>query len=175
MNGVLFELYGKIMYLFVLSSLMSRLSYSQWCLGHVCVLSSKYISPYFSGREIFVVVFLFQDLVAYQENCKKALSLIERNSQSVLKFVTSSKVLHHFDRSVLQKMVTEIQFTFQVIFLLLGIFIWTCIIAFFGFQKPSCSLNQTQSLSVLEYLICMGPQMLIFVKYFRKNITLNSI
>uniref|UniRef100_A0A7M4FMH1 Nesprin-1 spectrin repeats region domain-containing protein n=1 Tax=Crocodylus porosus TaxID=8502 RepID=A0A7M4FMH1_CROPO len=54
-----------------------------------------------------------QDLVAYQENCKKALSLIERNSQSVLKFVTSSKVLHHFDRSALQKMVAEIQFTFQ--------------------------------------------------------------
>ncbi|KAM7172376.1 nesprin-1 isoform 3-T4 [Macrochelys suwanniensis] len=54
-----------------------------------------------------------QDLVAYQENCKKALSLIERNSQDVLKFVASSKVLQHFNPLVLQKKVTEIQVAFQ--------------------------------------------------------------
>ncbi|KAH0622390.1 hypothetical protein JD844_024656, partial [Phrynosoma platyrhinos] len=54
-----------------------------------------------------------QDLVAYQENCKKALSLIERNSQSITKLLASSKVLHHFSLSVLQKKVKEIQAAFQ--------------------------------------------------------------
>ncbi|XP_053877943.1 nesprin-1-like [Malaclemys terrapin pileata] len=54
-----------------------------------------------------------QDLVAYQENCKKALSLIERNSQGILKFVASSKVLQHFNPLMLQKKVTEIQVAFQ--------------------------------------------------------------
>uniref|UniRef100_A0A670IV44 Calponin-homology (CH) domain-containing protein n=1 Tax=Podarcis muralis TaxID=64176 RepID=A0A670IV44_PODMU len=54
-----------------------------------------------------------QDLVAYQENCKKDISLIERNSQTIVKFVTSSKVLHHFNLSVLQKKVVEIQAAFQ--------------------------------------------------------------
>uniref|UniRef100_A0A452J4T2 Nesprin-1 spectrin repeats region domain-containing protein n=1 Tax=Gopherus agassizii TaxID=38772 RepID=A0A452J4T2_9SAUR len=54
-----------------------------------------------------------QDLVAYQENCKKALSLIERNSQGILKFLASSKMLQHFDPLMLQKKVTEIQVTFQ--------------------------------------------------------------
>uniref|UniRef100_A0A8D0G232 Nesprin-1 spectrin repeats region domain-containing protein n=1 Tax=Sphenodon punctatus TaxID=8508 RepID=A0A8D0G232_SPHPU len=54
-----------------------------------------------------------QDLIAYQENCKKAVSMVERNSQSILKFLTSSKVLHHFNPSMLQKKVTEIQVLFQ--------------------------------------------------------------
>uniref|UniRef100_A0A8C8SF84 Nesprin-1 spectrin repeats region domain-containing protein n=1 Tax=Pelusios castaneus TaxID=367368 RepID=A0A8C8SF84_9SAUR len=54
-----------------------------------------------------------QDLIAYQENCKKALSQIERNSQGILKFVASSKVLQHFNPLMLQKKVTEIQVTFQ--------------------------------------------------------------
>ncbi|XP_078239370.1 nesprin-1 isoform X9 [Pogona vitticeps] len=54
-----------------------------------------------------------QDLVAYEENCKKALSLIERNSQNIAKFVNSSKVLRHFSVSVLQKKVTEVQTAFQ--------------------------------------------------------------
>ncbi|KAM6463517.1 nesprin-1-like [Liasis olivaceus] len=54
-----------------------------------------------------------QDLVAYQENCKKALLLIERNSQIITKFVASSKVLNHFSLSVLQKKVIEIQAAFQ--------------------------------------------------------------
>uniref|UniRef100_A0A8C5RH19 Spectrin repeat containing nuclear envelope protein 1 n=1 Tax=Laticauda laticaudata TaxID=8630 RepID=A0A8C5RH19_LATLA len=43
------------------------------------------------------------DLVAYQENCKKALLLIERNSQIITKILALSKVLNHFSFSVLQK------------------------------------------------------------------------
>uniref|UniRef100_A0A8C6VBQ7 Calponin-homology (CH) domain-containing protein n=1 Tax=Naja naja TaxID=35670 RepID=A0A8C6VBQ7_NAJNA len=54
-----------------------------------------------------------QDLVAYQENCKKALLLIERNSQIITKILASSKVLNHFSFSVLQKKVIEIQAAFQ--------------------------------------------------------------
>ncbi|XP_059684163.1 nesprin-1-like [Gavia stellata] len=54
-----------------------------------------------------------QDLVAYQENCKKDLSLIERNSQSILQCVASSEVLQHFHQSTFQKKVTQVQITFQ--------------------------------------------------------------
>ncbi|XP_013912844.1 PREDICTED: nesprin-1-like [Thamnophis sirtalis] len=54
-----------------------------------------------------------QDLVAYQEHCKKALLLIERNSQIITKLLASSKVLNHFSFSVLQKKVVEIQAAFQ--------------------------------------------------------------
>uniref|UniRef100_A0A8C5RJ37 Spectrin repeat containing nuclear envelope protein 1 n=1 Tax=Laticauda laticaudata TaxID=8630 RepID=A0A8C5RJ37_LATLA len=54
-----------------------------------------------------------QDLVAYQENCKKALLLIERNSQIITKILALSKVLNHFSFSVLQKKVVEIQAAFQ--------------------------------------------------------------
>ncbi|KFQ93584.1 Nesprin-1, partial [Nipponia nippon] len=54
-----------------------------------------------------------QDLVAYQENCKKDLSLIERNSQSILQCVSSSEVLQHFHQSTFQKKVTQVQLTFQ--------------------------------------------------------------
>ncbi|XP_068533202.1 nesprin-1 isoform X7 [Anas acuta] len=54
-----------------------------------------------------------QDLVAYQENCKKALSLIERNSQSILQCVASSEALQHFHQSTFQKKVTQVQITFQ--------------------------------------------------------------
>ncbi|KAJ7409657.1 hypothetical protein WISP_113425 [Willisornis vidua] len=54
-----------------------------------------------------------QDLVAYQESCKKDLSLIERNSQSILQCVSSSEVLKHFHQSTFQKKVTQVQITFQ--------------------------------------------------------------
>ncbi|KAL7987672.1 hypothetical protein Chor_006591, partial [Crotalus horridus] len=54
-----------------------------------------------------------QDLVAYQENCKKALLLVERNSQIITKLLASSKVLNHFSFSVLQKKMVEIQAAFQ--------------------------------------------------------------
>uniref|UniRef100_A0A8C3KS51 Calponin-homology (CH) domain-containing protein n=1 Tax=Calidris pygmaea TaxID=425635 RepID=A0A8C3KS51_9CHAR len=57
-----------------------------------------------------------QDLVAYQENCKKDLSLIERNSQSILQCVASSEVLQHFHQSTFQKKVTQVQLTFQEFF-----------------------------------------------------------
>uniref|UniRef100_A0A8C3QVN7 Spectrin repeat containing nuclear envelope protein 1 n=1 Tax=Cyanoderma ruficeps TaxID=181631 RepID=A0A8C3QVN7_9PASS len=54
-----------------------------------------------------------QDLVAYQENCKKDVSLIERNSQSILQRVASTEVLQHFHQSTFQKKVTQVQITFQ--------------------------------------------------------------
>uniref|UniRef100_H3A1G7 Calponin-homology (CH) domain-containing protein n=1 Tax=Latimeria chalumnae TaxID=7897 RepID=H3A1G7_LATCH len=54
-----------------------------------------------------------QDLTVCQENCKKASSLIEKNNQTVQKLLLSSKTLQHFNRSLLQKKVTEIQVTFQ--------------------------------------------------------------
>ncbi|XP_025939722.1 nesprin-1-like [Apteryx rowi] len=57
-----------------------------------------------------------QDLVAFQENCKKALSLIERNSQCVLQCVASSEVLQHFHQLTFQKKVTQIQIIFQEFF-----------------------------------------------------------
>lgn len=68
----------------------------------------------------WIYVFFFQDLVAYQENCKKDLSLIERNSQSILQCVASSEVLQHFHQSTFQKKVTQVQITFQVITSCLG-------------------------------------------------------
>uniref|UniRef100_A0A663MJY0 Spectrin repeat containing nuclear envelope protein 1 n=1 Tax=Athene cunicularia TaxID=194338 RepID=A0A663MJY0_ATHCN len=52
-------------------------------------------------------------LRTYQENCKKDLSLIERNSQSILQCVASSEVLQHFHQSTFQKKVTQVQITFQ--------------------------------------------------------------
>lgn len=61
-----------------------------------------------------IYVFFFQDLVAYQENCKKDVSLIERNSQSILQCVASTEVLQHFHQSTFQKKVTQVQITFQV-------------------------------------------------------------
>lgn len=70
------------------------------------------------------VFFFFQDLVAYQENCKKDLSLIERNSQSILQCVASSDVLQHFHQSTFQKKVTQVQITFQVIMSYLGAYFW---------------------------------------------------
>uniref|UniRef100_A0A8D2MWB4 Nesprin-1 spectrin repeats region domain-containing protein n=1 Tax=Zonotrichia albicollis TaxID=44394 RepID=A0A8D2MWB4_ZONAL len=54
-----------------------------------------------------------QDLVAYQENCKKDVSLIERNSQSILQCVASTEVLKHFHQSTFQKKVTQVQIAFQ--------------------------------------------------------------
>jgi len=72
----------------------------------------------------WIYVSFFQDLVAYQENCKKALSLIERNSQSILQCVASSEVLQHFHQSTFQKKVTQVQITFQVITLHFGAYFW---------------------------------------------------
>uniref|UniRef100_A0A8C9F0Q7 Calponin-homology (CH) domain-containing protein n=1 Tax=Pavo cristatus TaxID=9049 RepID=A0A8C9F0Q7_PAVCR len=51
---------------------------------------------------------------------QKALSLIERNSQSILQCVASSEVLQHFHQSTFQKKVTQVQITFQVITLRFG-------------------------------------------------------
>lgn len=79
--------------------------------------SSCYFAKPFSSLFLIRVdiwFFFFQDLVAYQENCKKDVSLIERNSQSILQCVTSTEVLQHFHQSIFQKKVTQVQITFQV-------------------------------------------------------------
>lgn len=72
----------------------------------------------------WIYVFFFQDLVAYQENCKKDVSLIERNSQSILQCVASTEVLQHFHQSTFQKKVTQVQITFQVKMPYLGTCFW---------------------------------------------------
>ncbi|CAI9612033.1 unnamed protein product [Staurois parvus] len=57
-----------------------------------------------------------RELITYQESCKKALAIIEKNGQAVHKALTISKSMHHFDRSPLQKKITDAQSAFQVIF-----------------------------------------------------------
>ncbi|XP_044531402.1 nesprin-1-like [Gracilinanus agilis] len=54
-----------------------------------------------------------QELLSYQESCKKTLTLIEKDSQNVQKFVALSKVLKHFDQSMLQRKVAEVHVAFQ--------------------------------------------------------------
>nr|ALX35609.1 CPG2 short variant [Homo sapiens] len=54
-----------------------------------------------------------QELLACQENCKKTLTLIEKGSQSVQKFVTLSNVLKHFDQTRLQRQIADIHVAFQ--------------------------------------------------------------
>ncbi|KAM9000867.1 nesprin-1 isoform 8-T9 [Sarcophilus harrisii] len=54
-----------------------------------------------------------QELLSHQESCKKTLTLIEKDSQNVQKFVALSKVLKHFDQSVLQRKVAEVHVAFQ--------------------------------------------------------------
>lgn len=57
-----------------------------------------------------------RELITYQESCKKALVIIEKNGQAVHKALTISKSMQHFDRSPLQKKITDAQSAFQVIF-----------------------------------------------------------
>uniref|UniRef100_A0A671FP75 Spectrin repeat containing nuclear envelope protein 1 n=1 Tax=Rhinolophus ferrumequinum TaxID=59479 RepID=A0A671FP75_RHIFE len=54
-----------------------------------------------------------QELLACQESCKKSMTQIEKGSQSVQKFVTSSNVLKHFDQTKLQRQVSEVHIAFQ--------------------------------------------------------------
>lgn len=52
--------------------------------------------------------------MACQESCKKAMTQIEKGSQSVQKFVTLSNVLKHFDQTKLQRKIADMHVAFQV-------------------------------------------------------------
>ncbi|RXM34941.1 Nesprin-1 [Acipenser ruthenus] len=54
-----------------------------------------------------------QELLVCQENCKKSLAVIGKNSQSIQRVLSSSKTLQHFDRSMLQKRTADLQATLQ--------------------------------------------------------------
>uniref|UniRef100_A0A8B9WRX6 Calponin-homology (CH) domain-containing protein n=1 Tax=Bos mutus grunniens TaxID=30521 RepID=A0A8B9WRX6_BOSMU len=54
-----------------------------------------------------------QDLLACQESCKKAMTQIEKGSQSVQKFVNLSNVLKHFDQTKLQRKIADTHVAFQ--------------------------------------------------------------
>ncbi|XP_043917738.1 nesprin-1-like [Protopterus annectens] len=54
-----------------------------------------------------------KELLDYQGQCKKAVISIEKNNQAVQRLLTSSKMLKHLDRSVLQKKVMEIQVSIE--------------------------------------------------------------
>uniref|UniRef100_A0A2K6TC77 Spectrin repeat containing nuclear envelope protein 1 n=1 Tax=Saimiri boliviensis boliviensis TaxID=39432 RepID=A0A2K6TC77_SAIBB len=55
-----------------------------------------------------------QELLACQDNSKKTLTLIEKGSQSVQKFVTLSNVLKHFDQTRLQRQIADVHVAFQI-------------------------------------------------------------
>ncbi|KAG2468780.1 SYNE1 protein, partial [Polypterus senegalus] len=55
-----------------------------------------------------------QDLINCQEDCKKCMTVIDRCNQTVQRIVTSSKTLEHFDRSLLQKRMADLQSSLKV-------------------------------------------------------------
>ncbi|MEQ2294229.1 hypothetical protein AMECASPLE_001811, partial [Ameca splendens] len=56
-----------------------------------------------------------QDLLNQQQSCKRCLSVIERNHQTLQKSLGNSKVLRNFDMSLLQKRLSEIQGSSQAL------------------------------------------------------------
>ncbi|KAG5265767.1 hypothetical protein AALO_G00246160 [Alosa alosa] len=54
-----------------------------------------------------------QELVTYQQSCKKCLSVIDKNHQIIQRVLDSSKTLRHLDTSLLQKRVAELQASSQ--------------------------------------------------------------
>ncbi|MGH0114382.1 UNVERIFIED_CONTAM: hypothetical protein FKN15_005783 [Acipenser sinensis] len=54
-----------------------------------------------------------QELLVCQENCKKSLAVIGKNSQSFQRVLASSKTLQHFDCSMLQKRIDDLQVNLQ--------------------------------------------------------------
>uniref|UniRef100_A0A8C2F311 Calponin-homology (CH) domain-containing protein n=1 Tax=Cyprinus carpio TaxID=7962 RepID=A0A8C2F311_CYPCA len=54
-----------------------------------------------------------QELVTYQQSCKKCLSVIDKNHQIILKSLDSSKNLKHLDTSLLERRITELQASSQ--------------------------------------------------------------
>ncbi|XP_067337447.1 nesprin-1 isoform X16 [Channa argus] len=57
----------------------------------------------------------WQELVNQQQNCKRCLSVIERNHNTLQRELSTSKVLQNFDLSLLQKRVAEIQASAQAL------------------------------------------------------------
>lgn len=55
-----------------------------------------------------------QELVTFTHSCKKCLTVIERNHQTIQKIMNSSKTLQHMDMSLLQKRVADLQASSQV-------------------------------------------------------------
>ncbi|RXN33841.1 nesprin-1 isoform X3 [Labeo rohita] len=54
-----------------------------------------------------------QELVTYQQSCKKCLSVIDKNHQIILKSLDTSKNLKHLDTSLLERRITELQASSQ--------------------------------------------------------------
>lgn len=77
----------------------------------MCKLHCHYIT-----QNVSFVIFLqtSQDLLNQQQNCKRCLSVIERNHHTVQRLISNSKSLRNFDQSLLQKRVLEIQSAAQV-------------------------------------------------------------
>lgn len=57
---------------------------------------------------------MLQELATFTQSCKKCLTVIERNHQSVQKTMTGSKTLQHMDMGLLQKRVSDLQTSSQV-------------------------------------------------------------
>uniref|UniRef100_A0A673LCT4 Nesprin-1 spectrin repeats region domain-containing protein n=1 Tax=Sinocyclocheilus rhinocerous TaxID=307959 RepID=A0A673LCT4_9TELE len=54
-----------------------------------------------------------QELVTYQQSCKKCLSVIDKNHQIILKSLDTSQKLKHLDTSLLERRITELQASSQ--------------------------------------------------------------
>uniref|UniRef100_A0A672NAB1 Nesprin-1-like n=1 Tax=Sinocyclocheilus grahami TaxID=75366 RepID=A0A672NAB1_SINGR len=54
-----------------------------------------------------------QELVTYQQSCKKCLSVIDKNHQIILKSLDTSQNLKHLDTSLLERRITELQASSQ--------------------------------------------------------------
>ncbi len=66
----------------------------------------------------FSLYFLYlhnhQELVTYQQSCKKCLSVIDKNHQIILKSLDTSKNLKPLDTSLLERRISELQASSQV-------------------------------------------------------------
>lgn len=67
-----------------------------------------------SPKTFFLFLQPSQDLLNQQQNCKRCLSVIERNHHTLQRLISNSKGLKNFDQSLLQKRVLEIQSSAQV-------------------------------------------------------------
>lgn len=60
------------------------------------------------------LVLPLQELVTFTQSCKKCLTVIENNHQSVQRILDSSKTLQHLDMALLQKRAADLQASSQV-------------------------------------------------------------
>ncbi|CAL8318022.1 unnamed protein product, partial [Boreogadus saida] len=63
---------------------------------------------------------VLQDLLTEQQSCKRSLSVIERNFHALQRALSTSKVLHNVDQTLLQKRTAEIQASAQALVLEVG-------------------------------------------------------